>query len=241
MAAKKKDDVKKADKQIVFDPSADRSVIANQAIADADILAALVESLSGSERRIRQFSAAALGVVAESDAELLKPYSKELADALHRPEAQTRWEILAVLTRLVEVDARSIDRALDGAEASLHDEDSGVVRLAAFRLLCAYGATTEHRAERIWPLIDEAIQCYHGDAEFPSMLASVIHLVSSGKAPAEVRKAAADRMRFDAQGAKGLLKRRAGEIVSFADVVPGEADAEEAEAAAGDDATGAGE
>lgn len=240
MATKKKDDVKKADKQIVFDPSADRSMIADQAIADPDILAALVESLSGSERRIRQFSAAALGVVAESDAELLKPYAKELADALHRPEAQTRWEILEALTRLVEVDARSVDRALDGTEASLHDEDSGVVRLAAFRLLCAYGATTEHRAERVWPLIDEAIQCYHGDAEFPSMLVAVIHLVS-GKASAEVRKAAADRMRFDAQGAKGLLKRRAGEIVAYADVVPGEGEAEDAQAAAGDDATGEGE
>lgn len=212
----KKTEPKKAEKQIVFDPSADRSAVADQALADPDILVALVESIAGPDRRIRQFSAAALGVVAESDAEVLKPFAKEFADALHRPEAQTRWEVLEILTRLVEVDARCVDKALEATEESLHDEDSGVVRLAAFRLLAAYGATTENRAMRVWPLIDEAIQCYHGDPEFPSMLVAVISYLE-GKAPAEVKKAAADRMRFDAQGARGLLKTRAQEIVKIGD------------------------
>lgn len=204
------------DKQIIFDPSADRQGIANQAISDPAILEALVESLSGDERRIRQFSASALSVVSESDPEILRPHAGDLADALFRPEAQTRWEILEALTRIVAVDARATDKAVSGAEASLHDEDSGVVRLAAFRFLCAYAATTEHRSDRVWPLIDEAIQCYHGDPEFDEMLGSVLQ-VAEGEASLEVKKAVADRMRFDAENARGSLRRRAAAIVAAAE------------------------
>ncbi len=90
-------------------------------------------------------------VAAEKPA-LLKPYAPELADALHRPESQTRWEVLGTFEVLVPVDARLVDKALPAAETALHDEESGVVRLAAFRLLCTYGATTAHRSERVWPL-----------------------------------------------------------------------------------------
>ena len=79
------------------------------------------------------------------------------------------------------------------------------MRLAAFRLLCTYGATTAHRSERVWPLIDEAIRCYHGDAEFPAMLVSVLALVQ-GAATDEVKIAAADRMEFDADFAQGAVE-----------------------------------
>jgi hypothetical protein len=115
----------------------------------------------------------------------------------------------------VPVDARLVDKALGGAETALHDEESGVVRLAAFRLLCAYAATTSHRSVRVWPLIDEAIRCYHGDPEFPQMLSSVFKMCS-GNAADEVKWAAADRMAFDAENGKGLLKRRATRIVQCA-------------------------
>jgi hypothetical protein len=153
--------------------------------------------------------------VAELDAALLKPYAGELADALHRPESQTRWEVLDTFEKLVSVDARLVDKALGGAETALHDEESGVVRLAAFRLLCSYAATTAHRSDRVWPLIDEAIRCYHGDAEFPAMLTSLIAMVTGGASDA-VKRAAAERMAFDAENAKGLLKRRASSIVAAA-------------------------
>ena len=104
--------------------------------------------------------------------------------------------------RLVGVDARLVDKALAGAEAALHDEESGVVRLAAFRLLCAYGSTTEKRSERMWPLVDEAIRCYHGDAEFPAMLTSVFRL-TSGNSSDEVKFAAAEQARVRAENRRG--------------------------------------
>lgn len=213
MAQKKSPEV--TEKTVVFDPSDDRSVVADQAIADPAILAALVEALSDPSRRVRQFSASALGAVALTQPELLKPFADELGDALHRPEAQTRWEVLDILHALVPVDARTMDKALDGLETALHDENSGIVRLAAFRALASYGATTEHRADRVWPLIDEAIQCYHGDPEFNSMLESLLEFVE-GKASKEVRKGVAERMAFDAQETRNPMHVKAQEIVDAA-------------------------
>ncbi|MDR3053570.1 MAG: hypothetical protein LBU48_06895 [Coriobacteriales bacterium] len=202
------------DKQIVFDPSADRATIANQALQDTVILEALIENLSTDVRRIRQFSAAAIGVVSESNPGTLVPYIPQVADALHRPEAQTRWECLDVLTRVVALDPDATDEALSGAESSLYDEESGPARLAAVRFLCTYGALDAARATRIWPLLDEAIQCYHGDPEFSDMLVSVIAF-SGGKIGKDVKKSLASRMDFDAKNAKGALKRRAAQIVEL--------------------------
>jgi hypothetical protein len=198
-----------------FSPDADKTATAEAALTDPKLLASVVDALAGEDRRSRQVAASVVHMVAAEKPALLKPYAPQLADALHRPESQTRWEVLGTFELLVPVDARLVDKTLPAAETALHDEESGVVRLAAFRLLCTYGATTAHRSERVWPLIDEAIRCYHGDAEFPAMLVSVLALVQ-GAATDEVKIAAADRMEFDADFAKGLLKRRATSIVQAA-------------------------
>ena len=198
-----------------FSPDADKNVTAEKALTDAKLLASVVDALAGEDRRSRQAAASVVHSVAQVKPALLKEYAPQLADALHRPESQTRWEVLGTFEMLVPVDARLVDKALGGAETALHDEESGVVRLAAFRLLCAYATTTAHRSERVWPLIDEAIRCYHGDAEFPAMLTSLIAMVNGG-ASDEVKWAAADRMAFDAENGKGLLKRRSSSIVAAA-------------------------
>lgn len=198
-----------------FSADADKAELSKRAVGEAKLLTEIIDALAGDERRARQAAASVVHGIAEIDPAILKAYAGELADALHRPESQTRWEVLGTFEKLVDVDARLVDRALAGAETALHDEESGVVRLAAFRLMCAYGATTAHRSERVWPLIDEAIRCYHGDAEFPAMLTSIIDMVT-GNASDTVKIAAADRMEFDAENGKGLLKRRASSIVAAA-------------------------
>lgn len=203
-----------ADK-ILFTADEDRHEVAARAIADEKVLTAAVNALSGDDRRMRQFAASVVHEVSEHDPAQLKQHALELADALHRPESQTRWEVLGTFENLIPVDARLVDKALDGAETALHDEDSGVVRLAAFRLLTSYGATTAHRSERVWPLIAEAIRCYHGDDEFPAMLSGVYRMVSAD-ASDDVKRAAAEIMAFDAETGKGQLKRRAQRIVSCA-------------------------
>lgn len=195
-----------------FSPDDDKVLLAEKATNDPALLQEIVDALAGEERRNRQSAASVVHEIAVHDPALLRPYAAELADALHRPESQTRWEVLGTFEKLVPVDARLVDKALAGAETALHDEESGVVRLAAFRLMCAYGATTSHRSERVWPHIDDAIRCYHGDAEFPAMLSGVYRMVQGNAADA-VKIAAGERMAFDADHGKGLLKRRASRIV----------------------------
>lgn len=204
----------KKNKKILFDSSADRLAVAEQALADPVILDALVENLSTDIRRTRQFSATAIHAISESNPEMVLPFISQIIDALHRPEAQTRWECLEVLVNVVVLDAAACDEAIAGAESSLYDEGSGLARLAAVRFLCAYGASDTKRAEKVWPLLDEAIQCYHGDSEFQDMLVSVINF-AEGDIGKDVRKSLADRMDFDAKNAGGTLKRRAVQIVEL--------------------------
>lgn len=184
----------------------------DEALGNPAKLKELIEALSDGSRRGRQQAARVVAGIAVMNAEALVPYASDLVDALERPEAQTRWECLDGLTQIVPFDSRPCDKAIPGAEAALFDEDSGPLRLAAMRFLCKLGATTEKRSEKVWPLIDEGIQCYHGDLEFQDMLLAVIDF-SQGKLDPAVKSALADRMRFDAENGKGMLKRRASQIV----------------------------
>jgi len=202
------------DRQIIFDPSADRMELANQAISDPIILETLVENLAVEQRRVRQFSAAVLNVVSEHEPQLLIGSIDQMIDALYRPEAQTRWECLEALSNVVTLAPESCDEAIIGTEASLYDEGSGSARLAAMRFLCAYGALDSVRANKVWPYIDEAIQCYHGDPEFQDMLISVSGF-AAGEIGAAVKKSLGERMDFDAKNAKGQLGRRAVAIVEL--------------------------
>ena len=198
-----------------FDADMDKDAYAERAAKNKAVLKTVMDALSGPDRRSRQQAARVVHALAVQKPEALKVHADALADALERPESQTRWEILGALEKLVAVDARIIDRALPGITTALHDSESGVVRLAAFRVLSAYGSTTAKRSERVWPLIDEAIRVYHGDPEFPAMLSGVVRLVSGG-ASEEVKLAAAERMEFDSEHTKGLVGRRAKQIVECA-------------------------
>lgn len=192
---------------------------AQTAIKDPQLLKTVVDALAGASRRARQNSAAILSEVAKDHADLLIPYESELVDALNRPEARTRWECLDALTHLVDKDSRACDKAIAGAEVSLFDEESGPVRLAAMRFLCKIGATTETRSEKTWPLIDEALQCYHGDLEFNDMLIAVTEY-SQGKLSDSVKASLAHRVAFDASNSKGALQRRAQQILDNVGVDP---------------------
>ena len=123
----------------------------------------------------------------------------------------SREECLEMLTLIVPLDSRTCSKAVPEAEISLFDEESGPVRLAAMRFLCKYGSTTANRSEKVWSLIDEGIQCYHGDLEFNDMLIALIDF-STGKLSDDVKASFAERMKFDAENGKGTLQRRAQQI-----------------------------
>lgn len=195
--------------------TASRRELCDAARKDAGVLKQLVEMTEGDDRRARQRAAGGINALSQVQPELLVPYAGELIDALHRPEAKTRWDVLEALTNIIDVDARAVDKAVGGAEASLYDEESGPARLAAFRFLALYGATTENRAERVWHNLDEALQCYHGDTEYQDMLVATVTF-AGGKASADVKKQLVDRMSFDADNSRGPLGRYAQQIVETA-------------------------
>ena len=185
---------------------------AEVALVDEEKLKDLVDALALDSRRERQIAAATLSVIAKGNPQILVNYIDNFIDALNRPEAQTRWEMLETLAILVEFDARACNKAIPEAEVSLFDEESGPAHLGAMKFLCKLGATTANRSEKVWPLVDEGIQCYHGDLEFNDMLNALVEF-SAGKLSDDVKAAFAERMAFDAANGKGTLKKRAQQIL----------------------------
>lgn len=172
----------------------------------------LMEELAGSSRRRRQEVAHKIATVAHADASMVTPFVGSLLDALERPEAQTRWEVLDALTALVDEHAEEVAPAFEAAETALFDEDSAPVRLAGFVFLCRYGATSEERSDEVWPLLDEAIQCYHGDPEYRDMLVALLAFVQGG-ASAATKAALAERLKFDAQNGASYVKNFSAQII----------------------------
>ena len=172
----------------------------------------LVEELAGSSRRRRQEVAHKIATVAHTDASMVTPFVGSLMYALERPEAQTRWEVLDALTALVDEHAEEVAPAFEAAETALFDEDSAPVRLAGFVFLCRFGATSEERSDQVWPLLDEALQCYHGDPEYRDMLVALLAFVQ-GAASAATKAALAERLKFDAENGASYVKSFSVQII----------------------------
>ena len=172
----------------------------------------LVEELAGPRRRNRQEAAHRIALASHEDAGQLAPHIDALIDALYRPEAQTRWEVLDALTQLASLYGEKTYGAFEGAEMSLFGEDSATVRLTAFLFLCRYGASAPERSDEAWPILDEAIQCFHGDAEYHDMLGGLRELAQGELSPA-CAKALADRVGFDAENGTSFIRTYSAEII----------------------------
>ncbi len=207
-----REDTEHGNKVIVVDPEVGKDEYVEQALADQDILDALVNSLQGDDRRGRQFSATIIASIAHQNPECLVPSIDIICAAVSRPEAQTRWESFEALYELVPYCLSNCKKLIDAAETSLYDEESDLAVLAAFKFLCRLGEEDTDTSRKVWPLIDEAIQCYHGDIIFNDMLDELVLLAKGASAP-KVKKELAARMAFDAKNGKGALKRRSQLIV----------------------------
>lgn len=183
-----------------------------QATMNADYL---VSALSGSRRRSRQEAAHQLAIIAHDDANQLMPFVDELIDALYRPEAQTRWEVFDALGEIALINADAVAEGYDGAEASLFDEGSATVRLAAFRFLCRLGATSPERSDAAWPILDEAIQCYHGNPEYHDMLIALLEF-AQGDLSDSVRDSLVARVSFDAENGQNFTRVYSAQIMAAA-------------------------
>ena len=146
----------------------------------------LVQELGCPTRRIRQFAARVLHLLAERDPQRVVPACR--ADrALDRPEAQTRWEALDALAALATTCPEQLGDAFEGAETALFDEISSTLRYAAFRLLCVWGATSVERSREAWPILDEAIQCYHATSSIATCSVACTSLAGARLTPRSPR------------------------------------------------------
>ena len=75
----------------------------------------LVKELGCPTRRIRQFAARVLHLLAERDPQRVVPCVPALIEALDRPEAQTRWEALDALAALATTCPEQLGDAFEGA------------------------------------------------------------------------------------------------------------------------------
>ena len=86
----------------------------------------------------------------------------------------------------------------------------------AFDFLCKLGACSTSSSKKVWPLIDEAVQCFHGNAEFYDMLASLLEF-SRGKLDKSVKEGLVELVKFDAENASGKLHTITNEIIANCD------------------------
>ena len=184
--------------------------------AEAVRLKELVGELGGANRRRRQDAAHEIARLAKRDVDQLFDYAGDIIDGLDRPEAQTRWELLDALSEMARVDPGCVEEAFGGAEASLFDEDSSIARLAAFRFLTSYGATSGKRSDQVWKILEEAIQCYHGDPEYRDMLGCLLEM-AKGTISDQTAQVMRSRVDSDARHGRGYIKAFSAEIVEAID------------------------
>lgn len=195
------------------------SEMANEETVEAKDLDTYIEELSGASRRARQEASHAIAQLAKDNPEALKDrlddVSAALIDALFRPEAQTRWESLNALCEICAIDPKLVKEGYEGAEAALFDDNSTHVRIAAFRFLCRLSAADPKQSEVAWPIIDEAIRCYHGDRGYQEMLNALLEL-AQGKASKSVKDSLTERLQFDANSGRGYVQALSADIITAA-------------------------
>ena len=177
----------------------DGTAMANE--RDAAALKALIAALGGRDRKARQSSAHMVAQIAKAAPAAVAPFADEVAAAVGRPEAQTRWEALDALTSVAAVDPEAASKGFEGAEDCLYDEESGLVRLTAFRYFAALGSSSPSWSAKAWPLIDEAV------------MLDALYAFAQSDLDEGVRAALAERMGFDARNGRGSVAVRARQIV----------------------------
>jgi len=176
----------------------------------------LADALGAPTRALREYASDVLQQVASQNCDLLLKSSAEIIDALDRPESFTRYNILLVLDCFIPHHAPVVSKALYQLEDCLYDEDSKIVRLEAFEVLCHFGATTEARSKTVWGYLSEALRCYHGDPEYMQMLNYLTDMLQTGKVSESVKEGVVRLFIFDAEQGKGMLQRRAQQIIALA-------------------------
>jgi len=175
----------------------------------------LVGCLGHESRAVREYVSQVLAEIARTDPENLHDHSDEIIDALNRPEPLTRYCMIEVIGEIAQTQPKLVQVAYELLQECLYDEDSGTVRLYAFRVLARYGATGPARSIKVWPDLSMALRSFRGDGEFMGMMNELIGMLG-GRAAPEVKEAAVELFAFDAGHSKGEMKKKAEAVAAFA-------------------------
>jgi hypothetical protein len=69
----------------------------------------------------------------------------------------------------------------------------------------------------VWHLLDEGVQCYHGDPEYRDMLSCLLDF-AHGDLSEQTRAALIERVSFDAKQGHGYIRAYSGDILKAAGV-----------------------
>jgi len=180
-----------------------------------DMRKELAEALGHKSRSVREYASQAMVELARDDAQQIQDFAGDIVDALNRPESLTRYSMIEVIGELADAQPKLVMDAHEALQDCLYDEDSGTVRLYAFRILARYGATGSARSIKVWPDLSMALRCFHGDSEFMAMMNETIKMLD-GRADISVKEAAVELFAFDAEHARGEMRKKAEAISEFA-------------------------
>ena len=180
----------------------------DQEMADA------VAMLQDGKRRDRQNASMAIVQIARKDASRVVPFADAIAQGAQVEEARTRWQCLDALTACIDGYPEECAAYIPVAEDNLFDDESGAVHYAALHFITKIGSVSTELSKQVWPLIDEAMQMYHGDEEYDDMLDAIAEFASCDIDP-EVKAGLAKRVAFDAANNKGILQKRAKRILDI--------------------------
>ena len=191
----------------------------------------LADALGHESRFVREYTSQVLVELARNDANFLQEHANDIIDALNRPESLTRYSMIEIIGELAQTQPKLVTSAYELLQDCLYDEDSGTVRLYAFRVLARYGASAPARSVKVWPDLSMALRCFHGDSEFMSMMSELIAMLG-GRCDQSVKEAAVELFAFDAEHARGDLRKKAEAIAAFAPEVLARINSEKEEKAA---------
>lgn len=174
----------------------------------------LVSDISSNSRLSRQKAASTFSKLARVEPERVLAHLDLLFAALDCKEARTKAAVLETLAVLSAHDSSLVEKVYDYAEEALFDDDDGSLRLMGMFFLCKAGAVNQQASLRAWPLIDEALQCFHGEPEFCDMLTFVSEYAATLE-DSSIKEGLKSRLSFDAESSSGILRKRAQSILSL--------------------------
>jgi hypothetical protein len=147
-----------------------------------DMWRALLSALSlyAPTPHVRAAAIAALHEIAERSPHVVAAYASDIAEVLDVEERRTRWEALSTLAVLAEDDAAALAPVAELVSGVLYQQESPAMRRVALHILNEVSLASDETRAQVWPLLDEALLMLRGEPEYPSVLATVVLLLSAG-------------------------------------------------------------